>query len=139
MSIYVTGSRFFGGNAVKALLGDFYHPEDTKGKDAGFTIWYGLFNAGVALGAIVCGYIGQQVNWHLGFAVAAFGALLSLLSMIFGINKKHGQPLDITKTKQKLIVGISSEMLVYLLTLPFIALILLIFLHPSVMDVALPR
>ena len=35
LSIYVTDC-FFGGNA-KALLGDFYHPEDTKGKDAGFT------------------------------------------------------------------------------------------------------
>ena len=58
--------------------------------------------------------------------------------MVFGINKKHGQPLDIAKTKQKLFIGISSEMLVYLLTLPFIALIVLIFSRPSVMDVALP-
>ena len=137
LSIYVTGSGFFGGNA-KALLGEFYAPEDTKGKDAGFTIWYGLFNVGVALGAIICGYIGQQVNWHLGFAVAAFGALCSLLSMAFGINKKFGQPLDITKTKQKLIAGISAEILVYLLTVPFIALVVLIYSHPSIMDVVLP-
>ena len=137
LSIYVTGSGFYGGNA-KALLGDFYHPADTKGKDAGFTIWYGLFNAGVGLGAIVCGYIGQQVSWHLGFAVAAFGALLSLLSTIFGISKKYGQPLDIAKTKHILIAGITSEMLVYLLTLPFITLIVLIFSHPSIMDVVLP-
>ncbi len=137
LSIYVTGSGFFGGNA-KALLGDFYHPEDTKGKDAGFTIWYGLFNLGVALGAIICGYIGQQVNWHLGFGVAAFGALCSLLSMAFGIHKKYGQPLNIAKTKQKVISGISAEILVYLLTLPFIALVILIYSHPSIMDVVLP-
>lgn len=137
LSIYVTGSGFFGGNA-KALLGEFYAQEDTKGKDAGFTIWYGIFNVGVALGAIICGYIGQQVNWHLGFAVAAFGALLSLLSMLYGIDKKYGQPLDISKTKQKIIAGISTEMLVYLLTLPFITLVVLIFSHPSIMDVVLP-
>jgi proton-dependent oligopeptide transporter, POT family len=136
LSIYVTGSGFFGGNA-KALLGDFYHPGDTKGKDAGFTIWYGLFNLGVGLGAIVCGYIGQEINWHLGFSVAAFGALLSLLSMMFGINKKYGQPLDIAKIKQKVIAGISSEMLVYVLTLPVITLIILIFSRPSIMDVVL--
>jgi len=137
LSIYVTGSGFFGGNAI-ALLGDFYHPEDTKGKDAGFTIWYGLLNLGVALGAIVCGYIGQEINWHFGFSVAAVGALFSLLSMVFGINKKYGQPLDISKTKQKIIAGISSEMLVYLLILPFITLVVLIFSHPSVMDYVLP-
>ncbi len=137
LAIYVTGGGFFGGNA-KALLGDFYHPDDTKGKDAGFTIWYGLFNLGVASGAIVCGYIGQKINWHLGFAVAAFGALLSLLSMIFGIHKKYGQPLDIAKTKQKVIAGISAEMLVYLLTVLFIALVVLIFSHPFIMDVILP-
>jgi POT family proton-dependent oligopeptide transporter len=137
LAIYVTGSGFFGGNA-KALLGDFYHPNDTKGKDAGFTIWYGLFNLGVALGAIICGFIGQQINWHLGFLVAAFGALFSLLSMVFGINKKYGQPLDIIKTKQKIIAGISLDMLVYLLTLPFISLVVLIFSHPSIMDLILP-
>ncbi len=137
LAIYVTGSGFFGGNA-KALLGDFYETEDTKGKDAGFIIWYGLFNLGVALGAIICGYIGQEVNWHLGFAVAAFGALLSLLSMVLGINKKFGQPLDSTTTKQKMIGGISAEMLVYLLTIPFIIIVIFIFSHPSVMNFILP-
>ena len=136
LAIFAVGSGFVNG-MFKALCGDFYKTEDTHGKDAGYTILYGLFNVGVAAGAMICGYVGQVINWRLGFAVAAFGALLSLLSMWFGIGREYGQPSDIEKMNKKIITGISTEAMVYLLTLPAIGLVTLVFLHPAVMDVIL--
>jgi len=136
LSVFVIGNGFFGG-IYKALLGDFYKPEDTAGKDAGFTITYGLFNAGIAIGAIICGYVGQQINWRLGFAVAAFGALLSLVSMLRGIKTHHGRPADERKRKRNVLPGITLEALVYILTLPAIGLLVLVFKFPAVMDLVL--
>jgi POT family proton-dependent oligopeptide transporter len=136
LAFFVVGTGFFSG-IYKAFLGDFYHHHDTEGKDAGYTILYGLFNVGVGMGAIICGFIGQEINWHLGFAVAACGAIIALLSMVFGINKQHGLPASTNKITRKIIPGINVEGLVYLLTLPAIALITLIFLHPAIMDVVL--
>jgi POT family proton-dependent oligopeptide transporter len=136
LAIFVAGSGFFNG-MFKAFLGDFYDADDAKGKDDGYTILYGLFNVGVALGAIVCGYIGQEISWKMGFGVAAIGGLLSFLCMIFGISKEYGQPVDMAKTKQKIIPGITMEMLVYILTIPAIGLITWVFLHPGIMDVVL--
>jgi POT family proton-dependent oligopeptide transporter len=136
LSTFVIGNGFFGG-IYKALLGDFYAPDDHKGKDAAYTITYGLFNVGVATGAIICGYIGQQINWRLGFAVAALGALLSLISMLIGIKKHHGAPVDEVKIKKKILPGVTIETLVYLLTLPAITLLVLVFQFPKVMDLVL--
>jgi POT family proton-dependent oligopeptide transporter len=134
LSVFVIGNGFVSG-VYKALLGDFYSEDDVRGKDAGFTILYGLFNAGIGLGAIVCGYVGQEINWHLGFGIAAAGALVALLSMVFGIRKLHGPPPE--KAAQKIMPGITMEVLVYLLCFPAIALAALIFLHPAIMDFVL--
>jgi POT family proton-dependent oligopeptide transporter len=134
LSCFVVGNGFISG-MYKALPGDFYQPDDVRGKDAGYTMFYGLFNIGVAMGSIVCGYIGQEINWRLGFGVGAFGSLLSYLGMIYGIKKIHGQPAPLAG--KKILPGINMEFLVYLLCLPVVAIITLIFLHPGVMDVVL--
>ncbi len=134
LSFFVVGNAFIGG-VYKALAGDFYSGEELRQKDSGFTILYGLFNVGVALGAIVCGYVGQEINWHLGFGIAALGALISLLCMVFGIKKTYGLPA--AKAGEKVLPGLNFEFLTYLLCFPVIALTTLIFLHPGVMDVVL--
>jgi len=134
MSFFVVGNGFISG-IYKAFLGDFYHSDDVRGKDSAYTILYGLFNAGVGLGAIVCGYVGQEINWRLGFGIAAMGAFLSFICMLFGIDKVHGQPAAIAR--KKLLRGINFEALVYILCLPAVALAAMIFLHPGVMDVVL--
>jgi POT family proton-dependent oligopeptide transporter len=136
MSFIAAANGFFAG-VYKSLTGGFYAADDHKGKDAGFTIVYGLFNAGIGIGALLCGYLGQEVNWQLGFAVAGLGALAGLLSLVFGIGKQHGLPPDVQKLKRKVLPGITMEVLVYMLTLPAVGLIWLLFQHTSVMDVLL--
>lgn len=134
LSFFVVGNGFIAG-MFKALPGDFYHADDLESKDAGYTIMYGLFNIGVALGAIICGYVGPEINWHIGFAIAAAGSFISYLGMIFGIKKTHGMPAALAA--KKIMPGINMEMLTYLLCLPCVAVITLIFLKPGIMDMVL--
>jgi POT family proton-dependent oligopeptide transporter len=134
LSFFVVGNGFISGTS-KALPGDFYGAGRVEDKDAGYTILYGLFNIGVAIGAIVCGYIGQEINWQLAFIVAALGSFISWIGMIYGINKKHGPPAQLAQ--KKVFAGITMEVMVYLACLPAVAMIMLIFSHTGVMDVVL--
>jgi POT family proton-dependent oligopeptide transporter len=44
-------------------------------------------NLGALLAPIVCGYLGQRVNWHAGFAAAGFGMVLGLVQ--YGLGGKY--------------------------------------------------
>jgi POT family proton-dependent oligopeptide transporter len=41
-------------------------------------------NTGAFLSPLVCGYLGQRVNWHLGFAAAGIGMALGLVQYMAG-------------------------------------------------------
>ncbi len=89
---------FFGGLIISALgtgllkpnvsvmVGQLYGPGDQR-RDAGFSIFYMGINLGAFLAPLACGYLGQRINWHLGFALAAFGMLAGLLQYAAG--SKH--------------------------------------------------
>ncbi len=62
---------------VSAMVGQLY-PEGGARRDAGFTLFYMGINMGAFLGPLVCSYLGENVNWHMGFAAAGFG-------MVFGV------------------------------------------------------
>ncbi|HET6633201.1 MAG TPA: peptide MFS transporter [Rhodanobacteraceae bacterium] len=63
---------------TSTLVGDIY-PEGGARRDAGFSIYYMGINLGGLLGPLVCGYLGQKVNWHYGFAAAGVGMVLGLV------------------------------------------------------------
>ncbi|MGQ9635073.1 MAG: peptide MFS transporter [Bryobacteraceae bacterium] len=68
---------------VSVMVGQLYEAGDRR-RDAGFSIFYMGINLGAFLAPLVCGYAGQRVNWHLGFAVAAAGMVLGLVQYVFG-------------------------------------------------------
>ena len=68
---------------VSAMVGDLY-PEGGARRDAGFSIFYSGINTGALFGPIVCGYLGEKVNWHLGFGAAGVGMVLGLLQYRLG-------------------------------------------------------
>lgn len=35
---------------------------------------------GATLGGLLCGWIGQQVNWHLGFGIAGIFMIIGLIT-----------------------------------------------------------
>ena len=68
---------------VSAMVGDLYAPGDTR-RDGGFSIFYMGINLGALLAPIVVGYVGEEINWHLGFALAGVGMLIGLAQYMAG-------------------------------------------------------
>jgi POT family proton-dependent oligopeptide transporter len=63
---------------ISAIVAELY-PEGGARRDAGFTIFYMGINLGAALGPLICSTLGENYNWHYGFAAAGFGMLLGLI------------------------------------------------------------
>ena len=71
---------------VSAIVGDLYEPGDRK-RDAGFSIFYAGINIGAILGPLICSYLGEEVDWHLGFGAAGVGMSLAVVWYMAG--QKH--------------------------------------------------
>ncbi|HSB10102.1 MAG TPA: peptide MFS transporter [Blastocatellia bacterium] len=71
---------------VSAIVGDLY-PEGGARRDAGFSIFYSGINTGAFLGPILCGLLGEKVNWHLGFGAAGVGMVLGLIQYRLGYKR----------------------------------------------------
>ena len=65
------------------IVGKLYAPGDSR-RDAGFSIFYMGINLGAFIAPLICGYLGQQINWHLGFAAAGVGMTLGVIQYVLG-------------------------------------------------------
>jgi POT family proton-dependent oligopeptide transporter len=63
---------------VSSMVGGLYSESDPR-RDGGFSIFYMGINIGAMVSPFVCGYLGQRVGWHLGFAAAGVGMVLGLI------------------------------------------------------------
>jgi len=70
---------------ISAIVGDLY-PEGGARRDAGFSIFYMGINVGSFIGQLVTGYLGEQVDWHVGMGAAGVAMLLGLIN--YGIRNK---------------------------------------------------
>ncbi len=68
---------------VSALVGSLYDKGDIR-RDSGFSIFYMGINTGATIAPIICGYVGQRVNWHYGFGLAALGMMAGVIQFWFG-------------------------------------------------------
>jgi POT family proton-dependent oligopeptide transporter len=68
---------------VSAIVGQIYAVDDER-RDAGFSIFYMGINIGAFAAPLICGYLGEEIDWHLGFAVAGVGMTLGLIQYVFG-------------------------------------------------------
>ncbi len=82
LSLIVIGTGLLKGN-VSIIVGRLYAPDDAR-RDAGYSIFYMGINIGSFLAPLVCGYLGQRVNWHAGFAAAGIGMAVGLLQYATG-------------------------------------------------------
>jgi len=85
LGLIIVGTGFFKPN-VSTMVGQIYREGDTR-RDAGFTIFYMGINLGAFLAPLVCGYLGQKVGWHYGFAAAGVGMLIGLVIYLWGRDK----------------------------------------------------
>lgn len=68
---------------VSAMVGDLYPPGSPR-RDAGFSVFYSGINVGALVGPLICGFLGERVNWHLGFSAAGVGMVLGLIQYRLG-------------------------------------------------------
>jgi POT family proton-dependent oligopeptide transporter len=82
------------------MVGQMYKDQG-KIKDAAYTIFYMGINSGAFLGILLCGYIGETVNWHYGFGLAGIFMLFGMLQFHYGQKIFGDIGLSINKGKDK--------------------------------------
>ncbi|HJS55258.1 MAG TPA: peptide MFS transporter [Chitinophagaceae bacterium] len=126
MGIMIVGNGYFKPN-ISTIVGSLYKDGDGR-RDAGFSYFYMGINIGATLGGLLCGWVGQKISWHLGFGLAGLFMIVGLIT--FYLNQKRLGPIGLPPSdenlKRKSAMGISNEMLVYLLSLAAIPLFILI-------------
>ncbi len=68
---------------VSAIVADLY-PEGGARRDAGFSVFYMGINVGALAGPLICGYLGERFDWHLGFGAAGVGMVLGVVQYALG-------------------------------------------------------
>lgn len=70
---------------ISAMVGQLYRKGDVR-RDSGFSIYYMGINIGAVLAPFACGYVGQRIDWHLGFLIAGVGMTFGLVQFWLGGN-----------------------------------------------------
>ena len=128
LACLLVGVGCFKGN-IASQLGELYRPGDPRRAD-GFQIY--LLGVGVAVIAapLVCGTLGQEVDWHLGFGAAGVGMLAGLAVYLSGRRWLPAEPFRGRQdrrrpgpaTRARLAPGEGRTVLVLVALLPALAL-----------------
>lgn len=78
LGLVAIGSGLLKAN-ISTMVGQLYDGPDDPRRDGGFTVFYMGINLGAFAAPLTIGTIGENVNWHLGFALAAVGMGLGVL------------------------------------------------------------
>src|SRR6185295_7527781 len=82
LTLIVIGTGLLKGN-VSVIVGRLYTPQDSR-RDAGYSIFYMGINTGAFIAPLVCGYLGQRVDWHIGFGAAGVGMVVGVIQYVAG-------------------------------------------------------
>ncbi|MFJ6572048.1 peptide MFS transporter [Streptomyces sp. NPDC091292] len=83
LGLVALGSGLLKAN-ISTMVGQLYDGPDDPRRDGGFTVFYMGINLGAFAAPLVIGTVGENVNWHLGFALAALGMALGLAQFLMG-------------------------------------------------------
>jgi POT family proton-dependent oligopeptide transporter len=125
----VTGTGLLKPN-ISGLIGELYPANEPARRDSGFSIFYMGINIGAFIAPFITGYLGQNVDWHYGFAAAGVGMIFGLIHYKL-TEKKLGNagleptrladPLEQVKRDRKIWIGLLS---IILLVAIFVSLLL---------------
>ncbi|WP_327253056.1 peptide MFS transporter [Streptomyces sp. NBC_01244] len=93
LALIAAGSGVLKAN-ISTMVGQLYTDKNDPRRDGGFTIFYMGINLGAFVAPLTIGYVGQEINWHLGFAMAGVGMALGLAFYFFGF--RHLNPVSNT-------------------------------------------
>src|SRR5580658_6210766 len=82
LALIVVGTGLLKPN-MSTMVGALYSEKDVR-RDAGFSIFYMGINIGAMIAPLVCGYLGENINWHYGFGAAGVGMTLGLVQYVLG-------------------------------------------------------
>ena len=121
LAFIIVGSGFLKAN-ISVIVGQLYPRTDVR-RDGAYTIFYMGINLGAALGALLCGYLGQTYGWRYGFGAAGVGMLLGLVVLVWGkpLLLGRGEAPDPARLRS-VVAGIKFEWLIYLVGLGAVAL-----------------
>jgi POT family proton-dependent oligopeptide transporter len=88
---------------VSTMVGTLYRRDDPR-RDAGFSLFYMGINTGAFFAPLVTGWLGQKINWHIGFAAAGVGMVFGIIQYVFG--RKYLTPVE--EAKAPLTVAVES-------------------------------
>ncbi|MEE1768865.1 oligopeptide:H+ symporter [Streptomyces sp. JV185] len=83
LALVALGSGLLKAN-ISTMVGHLYNGPDDPRRDGGFTVFYMGINLGAFAAPLIIGTVGEKVNWHLGFAIAAAGMALGLAQFLIG-------------------------------------------------------
>jgi proton-dependent oligopeptide transporter, POT family len=133
LALVATGSGFRS-SASSTLVGSLYSNSNASKKDDGYSLYYMLFNIGAALGGLLCGYLGQNISWHVGFGAACFFMIVGQIQFMTGVKKTMGAPPDVARLKEKILLNLlDRESAIYLFSLVVVAIVVLLLQYPGVM------
>src|SRR5580692_10212292 len=96
LALIVIGTGLLKPN-ISTMVGALYTEQDVR-RDAGFSIFYMGINIGAMISPLVCGYLGENINWHYGFGAAGVGMTLGLVQYVLGSKYLGNAGLDRTGT-----------------------------------------
>ena len=145
ISFTVVGTGFFKPN-ISTMVGKLYKNGDNR-TDAGFSLFYAGINLGALLGGYFCVAIGKgemfsnlipgDKRWNVAFGLAAVVMVISLVNFIF-TQRRLGpiglQPMQILKNGQEVAIAKWQEYGVYVLSLIFVPLIMIMVAKPEYTD-----
>ena len=134
MAFIICGNGFFKPN-ISSLVGTLYEHNDPR-KDSGFSLFYMGINIGAAMGGLLCGYVGQKINWHYGFGLAGLFMIVGLI--VFAIGKKtlqhRGLPPDEAALQKPRFLFLTNEWIIYGGTLLAVPVVVSLFHQYEIMD-----
>jgi POT family proton-dependent oligopeptide transporter len=85
LTLVVIGTGMLKPN-VSTIVGGLYTAAD-KRRDAGFSIFYMGINVGALISPIICGYVGEKINYRWGLSLAGVGMTAGLIQ--YSLGAKH--------------------------------------------------
>ena len=114
LALIAVGVGFLKPN-ISTIVGRLY-PDNDPRRDSGFTIFYMGINVGAALSSLIVAYIGENIGWGYGFALAGVMMALGLIQFVLGQKHLLGQAeaADPELLRAPVLAGLSREWLIYL-------------------------
>jgi POT family proton-dependent oligopeptide transporter len=133
MAFIICGNGFFKPN-ISSLVGTLYTENDPR-RDSGFSLFYMGINLGAALGGLLCGYVGQKINWHYGFGLAGLFMILGLVVFLIGSRSmgEKGLPPDPQRLRERRGI-LSIEWTIYIGSLIVVPVVVWLFHRYGLMD-----